>query len=399
MKIIFLGLLFCEDSLKVDLKKSKKGTQYATHNFQSSLISGFKKNKNIDLTVYNVPPTGSFPFNHKELFFKKYKWDDNLQISFLNLPIIKHFIQEIKLYNIIKKKIKNETDLIQFVIYSTYIPFLKIYNKLKRKFKNINCSLIVTDPLPGKDEVLKSNKISATIEREKIFRLTRNVDYFIPLTKYLNDEINVYNKPNVIIECISDFELEDLKFSINDNKVFMYSGAIYKEYGIIEFAKAFEKLPNNEFWIFGTGPGLEELKEVATKISNLKIFGFVENSVVAEARKKCDFLVNPRRPTGTFTKYSFPSKTVEYMASGKPVIMYKLEGVPDEYDKYLNYFNGTNSDEISLEIIKILQLDYNILIKKAKLGQKFINEYKNSKIQAMKIITMLEKGEYDENIK
>lgn len=398
MKIIFLGLLFCEDSLKVDLIKSKKGTQYATHNFQSSLISGFKKNKNIDLTVYNIPPTGSYPFNHKELFFKKYQWGNNLQISFLNLPIIKHYIQKIKLYKIIKKKLRNETDLIHFIIYSPYIPFLKVYNKLKRKFKNINCSLIVTDPLPGKDEVLKTNKLATTIERKSIFRLTKNVDYFIPLTKYLNAEINVYNKPSAIIECISDFELKDSKVTINDNKVFMYSGAIYKEYGIIEFAKAFEKFPNNEFWIFGTGPGLEELKEVATKISNLKIFGFVENSVVAEARENCDFLVNPRRPTGTFTKYSFPSKTVEYMISGKPVIMYKLEGVPDEYDQYLNYFNGTTSDEISLEISKILEVEYNILIEKAKLGQKFINECKNSKIQAMKIITMLEKGEYNENI-
>ena len=38
--------------------------------------------------------------------------------------------------------------------------------------------------------------------------------------------------------------------------------------------------------------------------------------------------VNPRQNNEEFTKYSFPSKTMEYLASGVPVVAYKLDGIP-----------------------------------------------------------------------
>ena len=52
-------------------------------------------------------------------------------------------------------------------------------------------------------------------------------------------------------------------------------------------------------------------------------------------QKTADVLVNPRLNEGEYTKYSFPSKTMEYLSTGRPVVCYKLDGIPDEYDKHL----------------------------------------------------------------
>ena len=102
-------------------------------------------------------------------------------------------------------------------------------------------------------------------------------------------------------------------------------------------------------------------------------------------------MINPRQPSGTYTKYSFPSKTIEYMMSGKPVIMYKLEAIPDEYDQYLNYLTGTTSEQMGEDLKKIFAKDYNELIEIAKRARTYVKENKAAKKQAMQIVELLKK--------
>ena len=48
-----------------------------------------------------------------------------------------------------------------------------------------------------------------------------------------------------------------------------------------------------------------------------------------------DVLVNPRPNNEEYTKYSFPSKNIEYLMTGKPVVAYMLDGMPAHYKKFL----------------------------------------------------------------
>ena len=57
--------------------------------------------------------------------------------------------------------------------------------------------------------------------------------------------------------------------------------------------------------------------------------GCVTNDEIVRLQCEATLLVNPRPSDKEFCKYSFPSKTIEYMASGTPVLMTKLPGVPD----------------------------------------------------------------------
>ena len=150
MKVIFLGLFFCEESLKDALKYSKVGVQYAPHKFQSNLLNGLNNDTDLDLYIINIPPTGSFPIHNKQLFSKKYAWGkQTTQVSFINLPFIKHIEQERKILAACKEIIKNSDELVHIVFYSPYKPFLNACIKLKRQFGNVRLCLIQTDPIPG----------------------------------------------------------------------------------------------------------------------------------------------------------------------------------------------------------------------------------------------------------
>ena len=203
--------------------------------------------------------------------------------------------------------------------------------------------------------------------------------------------LEVNERPFCIIECVCDSKQALAKDSEGEKNIVLYAGTLEVEYGILDVARAFINIPTYELWIYGKGEAEESLRELAQKHNNIKVFGFADEKVIEEARDKCSFLINPRRPTGTFTKYSFPSKTAEYMISGKPIIMYKLEGVPDEYDQYVNYLTATDSEGIQKELEAIFSLSYDELRAKALGSREFMLKQKGSEIQALKLLRMLNK--------
>ena len=107
-------------------------------------------------------------------------------------------------------------------------------------------------------------------------------------------------------------------------------------------------------------------------------------------QREVSLLVNPRQNTEAFTKYSFPSKTMEYLASGTPVLMYKLDGIPDEYDTYLHYVAGNTVDDLTAAIADIMNTDSLVLEENALRAQQFIMSQKNAVVQAKKILTLLQ---------
>lgn len=388
MKIIFLGLLYSENSMNEAGKYSKRGLQMAPHTFQSTLLGGMNQLEGIDVSVFNIPPVGSFPINYKRPFIKKEKWgEDSTQIGYLNLPIIKWSIQRKKLVKLLEKEIlNNASSEVLFVMYSPYIPFLEAINKLKQKYPHIKSCLIVTDCIPGRGDMERYMTASAKKRGDKIIKLAKGIDRFAFLTKHLAEALEIGEKPYVITECICNEAqaiCEENEFSRN---ICLYTGTVIEEFNICELVDAFSMMSNAELWICGKGSAQEYVEKMAEEHENIKYLGFLKQEELDEYRNKCDFLINPRKPTGTYTKYSFPSKTAEYMMSGKPVIMYKLEGIPNEYDQYLNYISGDTPEEIKKDIEAVFSLSYGELTDKARLGREFMRLNKNSRKQAEKIV-------------
>ena len=66
-------------------------------------------------------------------------------------------------------------------------------------------------------------------------------------------------------------------------------------------------------------------------------------------------LVNPRKNQGEYTKYSFPSKVLEYMSTGTTILMNKLDGIPNDYYNNVLLFNLNIKD--TLKEINMMPID------------------------------------------
>lgn len=90
--------------------------------------------------------------------------------------------------------------------------------------------------------------------------------------------------------------------------------------------------------------------------------GFLAKSDISLLQVKCDVLVNPRSNNDEFTKYSFPSKTMEYLLSGSKVVMYPLSGIPQEYFEFITVVEGDSVEDLKILLLPLAKI-WNFIIR------------------------------------
>ena len=121
----------------------------------------------------------------------------------------------------------------------------------------------------------------------------------------------------------------------------------------------------------------------------ISFLGQLPRNEVIEWQKKATVLVNPRQNNEEFTKYSFPSKTMEYLSSGIPVVAYKLDGIPDEYDQYIQYVADDSIESLKKKLVEVCEMTREERQELGNIGRNFVLMKKNSTIQVRKIRTLV----------
>ncbi len=225
-------------------------------------------------------------------------------------------------------------------------------------------------------------------------KLISSYDYYVMLTEQMNHLANPKNKPYCIIEGLVDSSLKDI-FILNQKKpeerIILYAGSLYEKYGIKKLLDAFIKLQLSDIrlHIYGDGEMAETISEYTGKDNRMAFFGVVPNHTVVEKLREATLLVNPRPSNEEFTKYSFPSKNMEYMASGTPLVTTPLPGMPQEYYQYVFIFDDESVEGIFMKLKSILSLSQNELSEFGMKAREFVLNQKNNIIQARKLIQML----------
>jgi glycosyltransferase involved in cell wall biosynthesis len=116
--------------------------------------------------------------------------------------------------------------------------------------------------------------------------------------------------------------------------------------------------------------------------------GVVNNQQIVEAEQRATLLVNPRLSHEEYVKYSFPSKTSEYMLSGTPLLTTKLGGIPDEYFQYVYVFADETVKGFAQTMEEILSYPENEIEQKGKAAQNFILNNKNNIIQSKRVVDL-----------
>jgi glycosyltransferase involved in cell wall biosynthesis len=147
-------------------------------------------------------------------------------------------------------------------------------------------------------------------------------------------------KPHVRLEGgISEEILEKTKQSrqVPDDKagtfVITAVGRLDETNGVPEILKAFATLRGERYRlrIAGAGPLEEHVREAATRDTRIEFLGLLSFDDVLELYNSSDVLINMRMTRSRDTRYFFPSKMMEYLASGVPVISTCTGHVEEEF--------------------------------------------------------------------
>ena len=103
---------------------------------------------------------------------------------------------------------------------------------------------------------------------------------------------------------------------------FYYSGLLSEENGVKNMVVAFRRInaTNIRLVISGKGPLEKYVKEETKKDTRIVYVGYVENKRYYTLLEQADILVNPRNMELPQNKNNFPSKIMEYLASGRIII-------------------------------------------------------------------------------
>ena len=266
--------------------------------------------------------------------------------------------------------------------------------QMASKILNIKIYGIMTD-LP--ESIIANSQDKRGIKTEIYDKWFSTVIYhftgFIFLTEMMNDVVNTFHKPYIVMEGLVDINLKESihndKIKLNE-RVLIYAGGIYEKYGIKKLLEAFIKLENNDLRLHIYGHGdMEKLMPLYMKKDNRIVYkGIVPNRIVVDQLPKATLLINPRPSDGVYTQYSFPSKNMEYMVSGTAFVTTPLPGIPKEYYDYVYLFEDETVDGMRNKLKYLLSLADEELAKKGKLAKQFVLKNKNNLIQSGRILDL-----------
>lgn len=315
---------------------------------------------------------------------------DNLEYcygSVWNLPVVKNLWQMADTY---RKVSRDAAGADTAVVCDVLNASVALGASLAAKHKKIPCIGIVTD-LPQLMVTGANGRHVRMVEQ-----VLENCSGYVLLTEAMNEKVNPEGKPYVIIEGLCDTAMAGMvRKSRADEKVrkCIYAGLLDARYGVKAMVDGFvmADVADAQLHIYGSGPYEEELRAVAAAHKNVCYHGVAMNQEVVRAELNADLLVNPRPTHEEFTKYSFPSKNMEYMASGTAVLTCRLTGMPEEYWEHVYLADEETAEGFCEQFRKLLNLPAEQLERKGAGAREFVLTQKNNVMQAKKILQLLAK--------
>lgn len=199
----------------------------------------------------------------------------------------------------------------------------------------------------------------------------------------------------MIMECIVKSETNtevSLISKVNKcTKIVMYAGELSCNVNLDVLMEAFSMIAseNINLWICGTGTLESYIINKSNIDKRIKFWGFIPKSNLQKIQDLVDIYINPRQNRNEYTRYSFPSKNAESLKTGKPLIAYKLDGIPNDYDEFIFYPEDNSAQKLKEKIEEVCALDQTRLedIKKKQLF--FMNTQKSDIVQGKRIINFL----------
>lgn len=367
---------------------------FAATTLQQALLEGFSKQLS-GINIITSWRVDTFP-KFKRIFFKKEKYDEfeakqYVFVGGVNLPFLNLLSRFIRCRRELKKML-TITDKNVLVIYEVHTPYLLAALSLRKHIQHIN--LIV----PDMPQFMSGNKkkmylLLKRIDARIIKKCLAKVDSYSLLSEGMTELLPMDGKRWTLMEGIYQNAFKKELVEKEHHKVIMYAGGLHRRRGVDLLVQAFKLIddPDYRLWIRGDWDDnmKAEIIELSKVDHRVQYFEPMERSELLKMEQRATVMVNPTQPSLDFTNYFFPSKTMEYLASGTATVMFHLACMPKEYDDYLFYVEEESKESLKNKLVEVCEMSAE---KRLEFGQKarhFILTQKTPEKQCKKIIDLI----------
>ncbi|MEM0519057.1 glycosyltransferase [Aequorivita flava] len=376
-------LLFCGNALPMEIVKTMN-LSVAGKKYEIELLNAMNMKLGSSLEIVSLAFINNFEqTKEKNLYlFKDKKFH---YIPSTHYPVIRDFLKNINFFIYLLKWCRdNSTYQQNIILLNSSLGKCLCLMLIKIIYKTQIFSLTIDTPFPN----IKSNNLIYKAYLYIIFKvghkLLKYFDGIIVLNCNVISALNL-KIPFIISRVGYKKEQSDktliYKKQFNKIKVkkIFFAGTLIKYNGIVEIIEGFLLLNNMnyELHLYGYGDLESYVKEIAKKNEKIFFHGMVDNDLLFDYMQGADLLINARKTDNLANDFGFPSKLIEYMLSGNPVLTTHFKSLPYEYLDFLHIIETEDALGIKLGIEKVFNTDPNILNSMSTKGVDFIKENNN----------------------
>lgn len=406
MNVAYCSLLLPEEK-KISERTRERLSGISGHKVTKAEIYGIDSNLESPVDIYNIINTVNYP-KFPQLVFPNEKWNHtdipghvDYHLGYINLFGIKYITQYCAMKRALTKWVKTQNGTCMICVHSIFLPAMLAAVRVKKKNEAKVKLCLNTGDVPGRYGLQSQFKenikqfLTEELVDKNVLNLAKQFDCFVFVTKDMATAFEVENKPFTVVECtyVEPKYAKGEKASESEKKTIFYAGSIREEYGIGHLLRAFSLIDGSEYELIIAGGGAGEglVKEYASKDARIKFVGFITPQEVLKYQLSSHVLVSPRQSNKEYVKYSFPSKSVDSLATGIPYVAHKLPCDPPEYADYINYVAGESDEDLKDKLVEICELPVERRREIGERGKQFILEKKNPTVMTKRIVDMWDK--------
>lgn len=363
-KLLFIG------SCVSELDDKKMASQYFRKNFSVSnlvyerKLFQYAKENALDFCFISAPSVRLWPKQSKKIWVRGFTNEDRLLVcSYCVFPAIAHLSKYLAIRKRLKQFLKSvdPNDTVHIVAFEAHSPYLRAVRYCKKHASHCFSTLVVPD-LP--EDLRRDTKdifyfLLKKWDIKNIAHLRkRYVDSYVFFTKAMESRINDPDKPFFVSNglVVQNTNLSDAPRKNAESINCVYVGKTTEENGVQIIIDAAKKAKDGRivYHVYGSGSMDDALREETKKNSALCFHGFLEPGSVGEVLKGADVFLALRLPdSGDYLNYSFPSKILEYLPFGKPIIALKLPCFDEKYDSAFTYLPDTDGNTLNHLVLQM----------------------------------------------
>jgi glycosyltransferase involved in cell wall biosynthesis len=393
-QIAFLAGMFPASQRTFIIENSIGVIQNAADAYQKNVVAGLAEQDDVTAVVVNLPFISAWPSSFRKTWFPAVAdTESGVPVEgrgFANPSLVRYFARLWSAFIGLRSGLAASADTI--LVYSAHVPFMIAAVLAGQLFGRRQLAIIVLDLPEYMGAMGMAQKLFGGINQTLFYRLIRRFDKVVVLTAAMIPRLGVDPANAVVVEGIAT--LGDRNVTVaqaSDGHSFLYTGTLALRYGIKELVDGFRKVDRADaaLWVCGAGEGADYVVAAAAADPRIRFFGQVDRSKALELQAQASFLINPRGGDDEFVRFSFPSKVMEYLASGTPVIMYHLPGIPDDYDGHYLPIGAPGADGIAAALTDALAMSPDARAAMGAAAEAFVRASKGPREQVRRMIDLL----------